>query len=132
MAEVYPGYIWLHTPNEKETVQGIKQIWQVAVYPQYEQALTHDISNRLSRSEDGTYWDHQYCGWYLRQVPYQVEHHDTTIAEYPDGHLVVKQNWRLLKEDPWIVKVPVHPLDPPRTATITEVLIKEQVWDKTY
>jgi hypothetical protein len=89
--QAYPGYVWLHYPNEQEQRQGKRQVWQVSVYHQYENALTHAISIRLG-IYDGYSWDQSRSRWYREHAPYAINYSTSMIAEYLDGRLQVIDN----------------------------------------
>jgi hypothetical protein len=105
----YPGYVWLHYPSEREK-QTVRYIWQVSVYHQYENALTHDISNRLITSDNaGCSWNRRRCCWYREQVPYSIEYSISMIAEYSDGRLQVIEN-RTFDWEKEVLPIRHHPV----------------------
>jgi hypothetical protein len=127
----YPGYLWLHTSDEKDRAQGIKQMWQVSVYHRYENALVHDISNRLSTCKDGKYWDHTLCYWYRNQVPYGIDYNGSMISEFHDGRLQVVKNYSIdwKQANAFPTTAPIRPHAP---AFITEPFEKPSWKSKPY
>jgi hypothetical protein len=89
----YAGEVWLHSPSEEERVKRIRQVWQVAVYINYSNALHLNIANRLSIF-DGQHWNNELCHWYMQEVGLVPLHCFSFIAEGHDGFLRVITNYQ--------------------------------------